>query len=111
VRAAKLAAENSQLSRASEEYGFQTYEGEAFGGQRVMLARDVAQLMYGANNVTNLRKLMSVYGLDFLRLGGDGSYYHRLLKDHFGLSKFDSEASFGGQRVMLARDLAQLMYL
>lgn len=63
-------------------------------GQAVMLARDLARLMYGDDNTAPLGKLLRAYGFDFIRLGGSKLEVKTLLVDHFHLSKFDGKAAF-----------------
>ena len=94
--AANIASGNEALMEAGREYGFVPCVSEEppFNGHAIMLARDLARLMYGTEDTSDLGKLLRTYGFDCLRIGACGSQSKTLLTDHFHLSKFDSKATF-----------------
>jgi hypothetical protein len=66
----------------------------AFDGARVMLARDVAQILYATEDTSSLRRLCRSHSIDLYSLVGSGNHYQTLIKNHFGLHKMTSKLSF-----------------
>jgi hypothetical protein len=94
--AADLSSGNDALFQAGQEYRFQTYINAEppINGHAIMLARDLAKLMYGKEDTSHPGHLLKQYGFDFVRLEGCGPEIQTLLRDHFHLSKFDGKAAF-----------------
>lgn len=94
--AADLASGNEALMDAGHTYGFPTYvhDDVSLTGHCVMLARDLARLMYGDSSTDALGKLLRSYGCDFIRIEGLRDDLKTLLRQHFSLNKFDGKAAF-----------------
>jgi hypothetical protein len=94
--AADVASGNDALLDAGQEYGFQTWASDSspMNGHAIMLARDLAKLMYGKEDTSPLGRLLRSYGFDFLRLEGSDDQGKTLLREHFHLGKFDGKAAF-----------------
>lgn len=81
---------NHNLAQLAAQHQYITwYQSDTFQGHRVMLARDLAYLGYGRENIGTLAKLFERKGIDFLR-ETKGNYHNgnNLIKAHFGLSKY-----------------------
>lgn len=94
--AADLASGNASLLDAAREYGFQAHiiDPAPLNGQAIMLARDLAKMMYGSATATGVGQLLRSYGFNFLRIEGFSDQVRTLVIDRFGLSKFDGKAAF-----------------
>jgi hypothetical protein len=66
---------------------------DIFDGVRVMLARDVAQILYATDNTTALSRLCGFHHIDLYSLRASQHHVGRL-KTHFGLHKMTAQASF-----------------
>jgi hypothetical protein len=94
--AAYVVACNDRLLEASQEYGFQTevIDGQPAKGQRLMLGRDLARIMYGEESTTALGELIRRYHMDFFSIRAFTYDTGKLLRDRFGLNKFDAKSAF-----------------
>jgi hypothetical protein len=74
--------------------GFKTFwEPTAFGGWRVLLGQDLADVMYKTRDVRTLGQLLRRYHLDLLDIRAS-QHDIATLKAHFGLAKTVSQVSF-----------------
>lgn len=95
LAALKQESANKRLDELSAIYHFKTFwDAGAFEGNRVMLAQDLAQLMYDTTSTASLGKLLRRYDLDLLALGTSFHHGNRLIKTYFNLSRHTSQQSF-----------------
>jgi hypothetical protein len=95
--AADVASSNDALVEAGREYHFPTYASDATSptqGHAIMLARDLARVMYGREDTNGLGALIRTYGFDFLSIRGFADDLRQLLRQHFTLHKFDGQTTF-----------------
>jgi hypothetical protein len=94
--AADVVACNDLLLEASQRYDFHTeiIDTPPSHGQRLFLARKLAQLMYDEDSTDALGKILRRYGMDFLRIGAFRHDVKRLLIAAFQLNKFDVKTAF-----------------
>ena len=94
--AADLVSCNESLMDAGEHYRFPTFvsDNAPINGQTIMLARDLAKLMYDTTDTSGIGQLLRTYGYEFLTLRGCEDHLRSLLVQHFHLSKFNTKAGF-----------------
>jgi 5-methylcytosine-specific restriction endonuclease McrA len=102
LEALKQETANTRLAELGDYYRFKTFwDAEIFDGNRVMLAQDLAQLMYDTSDVSGLGRLLRRYGLDSYTVGGSVHGVRNLLKTHFNLSRYAPQVSFATYRHFL----------
>lgn len=102
LEALKQETANARLAELSTTYTFKTFwDGEAFEGNRVMLAQDLAQVMYDTKNIAGLGTLLRRYGLDLYGLGTSKHDLWKYIKTYFNLSRHTNQVAFATYQHLL----------
>lgn len=95
LAALKQETANARLEELSAIHNFKTlWDPQQFDGNRIMLAQDLSQIMYGTSDVSSLGKLLRRYDLGLYTIGTSVHDGRKSIKVHFNLSRHAPQQSF-----------------